>query len=193
LLSQALVCSCARALHPTALHPTARHPTALNPSAARYPLLSIGATCAESIGVPGAAHLQLRLDRKWLTTPLDLLILQLANVLSLNTQPTQPGMYSFFGSSFRFLGVGRLEGHGITVLGFLCPRRSCSGRSSCAQFLFAPLWVREYCAVKRPMEASSHSGIHALGSQISSSTSASFLAYVFVDCIILTYIRNEKS
>jgi hypothetical protein len=45
-------------------------------------------------------------------------------------------IYRFF---CRFRRVGRFEGHGITVLGFPCPRRSCSGHSSCAQFLFAPL------------------------------------------------------
>jgi hypothetical protein len=35
--------------------------------------------------------------------------------------------------------VGRLEGHGITILCFPCPRRSCSGQSGGGEFLFAPL------------------------------------------------------
>jgi hypothetical protein len=56
-----------------------------------------------------------------------------------NAQQTQTGMDSFFGSLCSFPQVGRLEWHGITVLGFPCPRRSCSDQSGCAQFLFAPL------------------------------------------------------
>jgi hypothetical protein len=37
-------------------------------------------------------------------------------------------MDSFSGSLCRFPREGRLEGHGSTVLGFPCPRRSCSGQ-----------------------------------------------------------------
>jgi hypothetical protein len=61
------------------------HRTALHPPAAGYPLLPIGATGTESIGVTGAkdlppigakgaANVQLTLDRKWLTTSLYLRI-----------------------------------------------------------------------------------------------------------------------
>jgi hypothetical protein len=97
------------------MHYIAQLCTALHPPAARYPLLPIVAT---------GAHLTAR------QRPCP------------NAQPSQPGMDSFSGSLCRFPGVGRLGGHGITVLGFPCPRRSCSGQSGCAQFLFAPLRVR---------------------------------------------------
>jgi hypothetical protein len=128
---QALDCSCTHALHCTALHPPA----------ARYPLLSIGATGPKSIGATGAkdspgisatgaAHLQLRLDRKWLTTPLDLHIPQLTNVLSPNTQPTQPSMDSFSGSICRFRRVGCWKWHGVAVLGMPCPKHNSSSQSS---------------------------------------------------------------
>jgi hypothetical protein len=91
----------------------ALHRTALHPPAAHYPLLPIG--------------LQVCLTAWQRPCP------------NASAQPTQPGMDAFSRSLCRFPRVGRLEGHGITVLGFPCPRRSCSGQSSCAQFLFASL------------------------------------------------------
>jgi hypothetical protein len=48
------------------------HVGALHPLAARYPSLPIGVTGAKDLlprSATGAAHVQLRLDRKWLTTP----------------------------------------------------------------------------------------------------------------------------
>jgi hypothetical protein len=67
---------------PDATSCAALHRTALHPLAARYSSLPINAECIGVtgvndlllIGATGAAHWQLRLDRKWLTTLLDLRI-----------------------------------------------------------------------------------------------------------------------
>jgi hypothetical protein len=96
----------------THMHYIAQHCTHSSAPAARYLLLPIGAT---------GAHLTAR------QRPCP------------NAQLSQPCMDSFSGPLCRFPRVGRLEGHGITVLGFPCPRRSCCGQSGCAQFLCAPL------------------------------------------------------
>jgi hypothetical protein len=81
------------------------------------------------ICVTGAVDLQLRLDRTWLTTPLALRIWQLANVISPNTDPTQPGKDSISWSFCRFCRIGLLRG---TVLPYSVyrPRCSYSGQSS---------------------------------------------------------------
>jgi hypothetical protein len=86
-----------------------------------------------------------------------------------------------------FPRVGRLEGHGIPVLGFLvlgaaAPARAVA-HNSCSRLseygsavLLSGLW--------RPaMEAGSHSRISMFGTEIPSGTRASFLAYVFVDSL----------
>jgi hypothetical protein len=83
-------------------HMHALHRTALHLPAARYLLLPIGTT---------GAHLTAR------QRPCP------------NAELTQPGMDCFSGALCRFPRVGRLEGHGIAVLGFPCPRRSCPARA----------------------------------------------------------------
>jgi hypothetical protein len=89
------LCSLSLCLHDVSALPVicALHRTALHPPATRYPLLPIGAT---------GAHLTAR------QRPCP------------NAQPIQPDMNSFSGYPDRslcsFPRVGRLEGHGITVL-----------------------------------------------------------------------------